>query len=311
MKITLKHFIIYVFIAIIGFFIRRLPARFALRLGVRLGDIMYCVLKKRRDIALSNLRLAFGNEKAERDLKRIARLSFRNLGKNVVELLRFPLLNEQNLWQLVTVEGREHFEQAQQLERGVVVFIAHLGNWELLAPTYAALSKRVAVIAFPLKNRYLNDMVNKYRSCLGLKIISKQFATKNVLKALKEGYAVGFLADQNAGREGVFVEFFGKLASTARGPVSIALKTGAPLLLSFDIRMPDDRHRFIVTEPMILTVTGDRERDVAENTARLMRILEDYIRQYPCQWMWQHDRWKTRPDAKWLAKREQRGSGVQ
>jgi KDO2-lipid IV(A) lauroyltransferase len=277
---------------------------------------MYYILKSRRRIAMSNLRLVFGNEKTELELKRIARQSFRNLGKNIAEFLRFPLLNEQNLRDLVTVEGRENVEHALDLGRGVIVFIAHLGNWELLAPVYSALFPKTAVIAFPLKNQYLNKMVNKYRCWLGLEIIRKRLATKYVLKALKDNYVVGFIADQNAGREGVFVEFFGKLASTARGPVAIALKTGAPLILSLDIRLPSGPpfkggqggcyHRLIITEPMKLTATGDLDEDVAYNTAKLMVELEKYIRRYPCQWMWQHDRWKTHSDAKWQDKRRQR-----
>ena len=244
---------------------------------------MYYVLKNRRKIAMSNLRLAFGNEKTELELKQIARQSFRNLGKNIAEFLRFPLLNKQNLWDLVAVEGKENVEQALELGRGAIVFIAHLGNWELLAPVYSDLFPKTAVIAFPLKNQYLNEMVNKYRCWLGLEIIRKRLATKNVLKDLKDNYA---------------------LASTARGPVAIALKTGAPLFLSLDIRLPHDQHRLIITEPMKLTVTGDLEEDVACNTAKLMAELERYIRRYPCQWMWQHDRWKTRPDAKWQDKRK-------
>jgi len=269
---------------------------------------MYSLLKSRRKIAMSNLRLAFGNEKTESELKRIAKESFHNLGKNIVEFLRFPLLNKQNLWDLVTVEGRENVENARKLRRGVIVFIAHLGNWELLAPTYSALFPRTVVIAFPLKNQYLDKMVNKYRCWFGLEIIRKRLATKYVLKALKDNYIVGFIADQNAGREGVFVEFFGQLASTARGPVAIALKTGAPLILSLDIRLPNDRHRLIITPPMKLAHTGNLDDDVACNTAKLMAELEEYIRRYSCQWMWQHDRWKTYPDAKWMSKRRQRGN---
>jgi len=302
----LKNLIIYTFIASIGFIIRRLPLHIALLWGTGLGDLMWYVLKSRRKIAMSNLRLAFGDEKSESDLKRIARRSYRNLGKNIAEFLRFPLLNEQNLWDLVTVKGKENVEHALELGRGVIVFIAHLGNWELLAPVYATLFPKTAAIAFPLKNHYLEVMVNRYRCWLGLEVIRKRRATKYVLKALRDNYIVGFIADQNAGREGVFVEFFGKLASTARGPVAIALKTDAPLILSFDIRLPNDQHRLIITEPMELTVTDDLDEDVAFNTAKLMAELEKQIRRYPCQWMWQHDRWKTRPDTKWLNKRRQR-----
>jgi len=271
---------------------------------------MYLLLKKRREIAMSNLRLAFGGEKTEGELKLISIQSYRNLGKNFTEFLRFPLLTEKNICKLVTVQGRENLERAFQLSGKAISFIPHFGNWELLAPVYSVLLSKVAVIIFPLKNRYLDRLVNKYRSKLGIELIEKRQAAKHVLRALKRGYGIGFVADQNAGKEGVFVPFFGKLASTARGPVAIALKTGAPLLFSIDIRQSDDRHLIIISEPMELEVTGDFDKDVAHNTAKLMAELESYIRRYPCQWMWQHDRWKTQPDEEWQNKRRQRSLSI-
>jgi len=301
-----KYFIIYKLIACIGFFIRRLPAHAALSLGARLGDAMYYFVKKRREITMSNLRLAFGGEKTERELTSIAVQSYRNLGKSCVEFLRFPLLTRENIWQLVTVRGREHLKRAFKASGKAIAFIPHFGNYELLAPVYSVLLSKVAVLIFPLKNPYLNKMVNEYRSGLGIELIKKHQAARHVLKALKSGYGVGFVADQNAGREGVFVQFFGKLASTARGPVAIALKTGAPLLFSIDIRQPDDKHLVIISEPIELEDTGYSDQNIAHNTAKLMAELEKYIRQYPCQWMWQHDRWKTQPDVEWQGKRRQR-----
>ncbi len=255
---------------------------------------------------MSNLRLAFGGEKTEHELKLIAIQSYRNLGKSFVEFLRFPLLTRENIWQLVTVQGREHLKRAFKSSGKAIAFIPHFGNYELLAPVYSVLLPKVAVLIFPLKNPYLNEMVNEYRSKLGIELIKKHQAARHVLKALKSGYGIGFVADQNAGREGVFVKFFGKLASTARGPIAIALKTGAPLLFSIDIRQPDDKHLVIISEPIELEDTGDFDRDITHNTAKLMAELENYIRQYPCQWMWQHDRWKTQPDVEWQRKRRQR-----
>ena len=302
----MKDFIIYAIIACIGFLVRKLPAHVALSLGARLGSTMYSVLKKRREITMSNLRLAFGGERTEDELKLIAIRSYRNLGKNFAEFLRFPLLTKENIYQLVTVRGRENLDRAFQLSGKAIAFIPHLGNWELLAPVYSVLLSKVAVIIFPLNNRYLDRLVNEYRSKLGIELIKKRQAARHVLRALRSGYGVGFVADQNAGREGVFVDFFGKLASTVRGPVAIALKTGAPLLFSIDIRQPDDKHLVIISEPIKLEVTGDFDRDVAHNTAKLMAELESYIRRYPCQWMWQHDRWKTQPDTEWQRKRSHR-----
>jgi len=301
-----KYYITYKLVACFGFFARRLPTHVALLLGKRLGEVVYHLVKKRRDITMSNLRLAFGSEKSEHELKLIAIKSYHNLGKSLIEFLRFPLLTRENIWQLVTVHGRENLERAFKVSGKAIFFIPHFGNHELLAPVYGVLLPKSAAIVFPLKNPYLNKMANEYRGRFGMELIKKRQATRHVLKALKSGYSIGFVADQDAGREGVFVEFCGRLASTARGPVAMALKTGAPLLLTIDIRQSDDKHVVIISEPIELEVTGDFDKDVAHNTAKIMAELESYIRQYPCQWMWQHNRWKTQPDAEWQRKRDQR-----
>jgi KDO2-lipid IV(A) lauroyltransferase len=301
-----RHYVVYRLTACAGFIFRRLPVRIALSLGEHLAALAYHLIGRRRKITISNLRLAFGGEKSQRELKQIAMQSYHNLGKSLIELLRFPLLTRENIWDLVTVYGRENFECAIKTTGNAIVFIPHFGNHELLAPVYGALCPRSLALAFPLKNPYLNDMINGYRSRLGLGLITKRQAARHVLKALRTGHPVGFLADQDAGREGVFVEFFGRLASCARGPVAMALKTGAPILFSINIRQPDDKHVVIISPPMELESTGDLDKDVAHNTAKLMAELESYIRQYPGQWMWQHNRWKTRPSAEWQDKRGQR-----
>ena len=305
-----RHYIVYRLVACIGFLVRRLPNHIALSLGEHLAMAAYHLIKKRREITISNLQLVFGGHKSQRELKLIAVQSYRNQGKNFVEFLRFPLLTKENFWHLVTVRGKENFKQVLEASGKAVVFIPHFGNHELLALAYGLLYSKSSALAFPLKNPYLNKMTNEYRSQFGLGLMKKRQAVRPVLRALKSGGAVGFLADQDAGREGVFVEFFGRPASCARGPVAIALKTGAPILFSLDIRQPDDRHIIVISKPTKLDSTGDIDRDVAHNTAKLMAELESYIRQYPDQWLWQHNRWKTQPDAEWQQKRSQRRSGA-
>jgi len=306
----LRHYIIYELIAFLGFIVRKLPARAALSLGERGAGIVYCLVKRRREITMSNLQLAFGHEKGLRELKSIAIQSYHNLGKSFVEFLRFPLLTRDNLWQLITLQGKENVHRAIEASGKFVVFIPHSGNHELMAPIFSALTPKTAVIAFPLKNPYLNKMTNEYRGMFGLEIIKKRNATRHVLKALRSDYSIGFVADQDAGKEGVFVEFFGRPASCARGPIAMAIKTEAAVLFSIDIRQPDDKHLVIISGPMELELTGDFDRDIAHNTAKLMTRLEGYIRQYPGQWMWQHSRWKTQPDTEWQEKRNQRKLSV-
>ena len=280
-------------------------------LGSGLGSFLYLALKKRRRIALENLQIAFGDEMSADERAQICRESFRQIGKTAIEFLRFPQLTFENIWEEVTVEGKEHLIGALNQGKGAIVFLSHFGNWEFLALVYGALiPDRAKAIAFPLKNRHLNALVSQYRERLSLKLITRRQAVRETLRALKGGYAVGFFADQNAGREGVFVDFFGKPASAVRGPATLALKTGAPLLLSMDIRQSDDRHHVIITPAIDLEISGDLEQDVQTNTAHILKILEAYIRQYPDQWLWTHNRWKTQPDPRWQMKRQIRKRGL-
>ena len=298
-------------IRILGAILRCLPKKYALMLGSGLGGLLYIVLKKRRRIALENLQIAFGPEVSTDERAQICRKSFQQIGKTAIEFLRFPKLTFSNIWEEVTVEGKEHLIGALNQGKGAIVFLPHFGNWELLALVYGALiPDRAKAIAFPLKNRYLNALVSQYRERLSLKLITRRRAVRETLRALRENFAVGFFADQNAGREGVFVDFFGKPASAVRGPATLALKTGAPLLLSMDIRQPDDRHHVIITPEIELEISGDLDQDVQTNTAHILKILETYIRQYPDQWFWTHNRWKTQPDPKWQRQRQIRKSSV-
>lgn len=290
----IRHMLPYILILICSFTFRLMPIKLALWFGARLGDLGCWTYKERREIALKNLQLAFGGEKSEAEIKIILRRSFQNLGKNLVEFLRFPKFNEKNINKTVKVVGEENLYNGLKLGRGVVVFTAHLGNWEMLAPVYGTLAKG-SVVAFPLKNPHLNRMVSKYRSALGTEIIPKRQAIRQVLKDLRANYVVGFLADQDAGQDGVFVNFFGKPASAVKSPALVSLKTGAPLLISLDVRQPDDTHVLIISEPLNMQISGDLEHDVAVNTQQLISELEGYIRKYPDQWMWQHNRWKTQP----------------
>ena len=290
--------LIYTTIYTLAWCFHRMPKQMAIGIGKGIGHLLHRLLKKRRQIALENLKIAFGNTLSDKERRKICQESFINLGKTVVEFLRFKRLTFENIWREVAVEGTEHLIQALNQGNGVIVWLPHFGNWELLALVYGSLiPNRAKAIAFPLKNQRLNTLVWRYREHLSLALIPRKRAVRETLRALKANYAVGFFADQNAGQEGVFVDFFEKPASAVRGPVTLALKTGAPILFSLDIRQPDDRHFVYISEPLALEISGNFEQDVQTNTARLLQYLEAYIRQYPSQWLWIHNRWKTQPDA--------------
>ncbi len=299
--------VVYRIVSTFGWFCRQLPHTWAMQLGSGLGKWVYHLLKKRRRIALGNLEIAFGKDLTNSRRQEICQASFINLGKTCIEFLRFPKFNVENIWQNVTVEGSENLHAALAKGKGAIVFLPHFGNWELLSLVYGALiPNRAKAIAFPLKNAQLNAYVWQYREHLSLKLIPRKRAVRETLRALKNNHAVGFFADQNAGREGVFVNFFGKPASAVRGPVVLALKTGASLLFSLDIRQPDDRHHVHILPSIQLEPSDNFERDVEIYTTHLMKQLETYIHQYPEQWLWLHNRWKTQPNPEWQARQKNR-----
>ncbi|MCJ7752738.1 MAG: lysophospholipid acyltransferase family protein, partial [Armatimonadetes bacterium] len=150
-------------------------------------------------------------------------------------------------------------------------------------------------IARAQRDTDITDYVRRTREMLGMKVLHRRAAVRGSLRALRNNELLGILLDQNAGDDGVFVDFFGHLASTASGAAAFALKTGAAVLPTFGVRKPDGTHAVEVSEPVPLVNTGDRERDIRENTARYTKIIEDQIRTHPEQWFWLHKRWKARP----------------
>ncbi len=258
--------------------------------------LYYHFAKKRREIAQGNLQVAFNTYFTPSQCREICKASFINVGKTCVEFLRSPKLNTENIWREVTVEGTVNLYTALAKGKGAIVFLSHFGNWELLSLVYGALiPERAKAIAFPLKNKLINAYVWRRREQMSLKLIPRNQAIRETLRALKNNQAVGVFADQNAGPEGVFVDFLGTPASAARAPVVLARKTGAPLLFSLSIRQPDDRHHVYISRPIYVKTSGDSEQDVAVYTAQMLKQLETYIHKYPEQWLWLHNRWKTRP----------------
>ena len=286
----------YWIVCAFGWWCRRLPKGWALQLGRGIGILFYHLVKKRREIALGNLESAFNKHFTTSQCAEICKGSFINVGKTCIEFLRFPKLNTENIWREVTVEGAENLHAALAKGGGAIVFLPHFGNWELLSLVYGALiPDRAKAIAFPLKNALLNTYVWRHRELMSLKLIPRNRAIRETLRALKNNEAIGFFADQNAGPEGVFVDFLGKPASAARAPAVLALKTGAPLLFSLCIRQPDDRHHVYISKPIYVEVSDDSERDIEVYTAQMLKQLEAYIYKYPEQWLWLHNRWKTQP----------------
>ncbi|MCU0607374.1 MAG: lysophospholipid acyltransferase family protein [Candidatus Edwardsbacteria bacterium] len=279
----------------IGWWANLLPPRLALGLGAVLGGLGYAA-GVRRDVALANLSRSFP-EKQPREVAAITRKLYRNLGRNLVELLRFRNQSRADIATLVSFEGEEHLKAALAGGKGAILVSGHFGNWELYAAAIASAGYPFSVVVYPQHNAKVDALLNRLRQGTGIGIIYKRNAAKDVLRALAANRLVTMLADQDAGSDGVFVEYFGRPASTTRGPALFAVKTGAPIITGVIVREPGGKHRGIVDPPLCADPSADREREISRLTREIASRLELRVRQHPDHWYWVHRRWKTRPPA--------------
>jgi KDO2-lipid IV(A) lauroyltransferase len=274
-----------------------LPRTIALRAAGLLAWLGFYFAKRQRRAGLRNLRIAFP-ELDDAQRTRILQGSFQNLARLLVEFAHFPELNQRNISRVVIHEGLENYLEALRRGRGVIFMTAHFGAWELSSFAHALYGFPLKFIVRPLDNRLVENLISKYRTLSGNTPIERRSAARDTLKALRRNEAVGILFDQNTTRsEGVFADFFGVPAATTPSIALFALRTGAAVVPGFLIW--DDvlgKHRLRLDPPVELIDTGNLDRDVIENTRLFNRILENYIRRYPDQWLWIHRRWKTRPD---------------
>ncbi len=269
-------------------------------LGIRktlfkaLAILFYHFSEKNRLIVLHNLTRAFP-EKDLPELTRLAKDSYRHLGIVAAEFFDITSLTMENLVYWFEPEGLEHYVRAYEKDKGILLFTGHFGNWEVMAAACAVLFDPLHIVYRELDNPVMRDIVDRVRSYTGNKLLPKGGAARRVVRLLNNKESVGILIDQNVSwQEGVFVDFFGRPASTTAGLAALALQTGAPVLPAFAFRLRDGRYRVVVESEIEIVRTGDYDRDILENTKKFTNILEEYVRRYPEQWFWLHQRWKTK-----------------
>ena len=274
-----------------------MPLPLALWLGRRVGDVVYTAMRRRRRIALSNLGRAYP-ELPEAERRRLARRAAQHLGMTLVELPRLLTAPLDETLGRIRLDGIEHLHAAMQAHGRALVLTAHLGNWEILCAAHRLTEYGLSVVVRPLDARWLDAVAVKLRRRTGVDVIDKRGALRPVLEALRRGRMVGILMDQNAARrEGVFVEFFGHPASTSRSLALLAVRTGAPVIPIFARRAAGTGHTVVIRPALPAPTSNDPEAAVVELTARCTAEIERAIRQAPEQWLWSHDRWRTRPSS--------------
>jgi KDO2-lipid IV(A) lauroyltransferase len=292
---TLRHDLEYGAFRLVRTMWGLLPELIAVGLGAWVGWLAGSVFRVRRSQVDEHLRIAFPEESPSWR-RRVARGSYMHFGREAAVLLRMGRWTSERVMDRVRMLDFDMVHNAVAEETGAVLLTGHLGNWEVGGAGMAALGLPLDVVGKGMANRRFEQDLFEIRENLGLRMIQMSDAPKGVLRSLARGRVAALLGDQNAHRNGVFLPFFGKLASTSRGPALLALRADAPIFVGFTIRDPGWRQRYtLVAERLEFARTGDLEADVDGLLLAFHARLERAIRSAPDQYFWQHRRWKTRP----------------
>ncbi len=290
---ALQHKIEYFFIRILVALVNILPVRMGIRCGDLIGIFSFSVIRYRRDVSLNNLRKSFGDRYSEKEYKKIARRAYINIGRTLMELAMFPSLVKKDLSKNIKVVNGEPLKEYFKTGKGAVMISGHFGSWEMMGAYLAQSGWPIDFLVGIQHNSLVNDLMNKHRAIFGIGLIEIGVAARGVFAAIKNGRGVAMLSDQDAGNDGVIIDFLGRPASTSKGPAAFALKTNTPIFYGAFVREGLDHHTLYIEGPITVEKTTDKENDIKRLTQAYSDQLARYITKYPDHWLWSHRRWKS------------------
>ncbi|WP_406700443.1 lysophospholipid acyltransferase family protein [Singulisphaera sp. Ch08] len=264
-----------------------------------LAAILYRVDKRHRKVGMDNLEIAFGDLYTDVQRDQIVRDVYRHFCMMLMEILHIPRKLHPTTWRdRITLVGEEKLQVLDRLLNGgpVIMLTGHYGNWEMAGYLFGVFGFPPNSVARALDNPYLDQFLKSFRERTGQKMIPKTGGYDEMLEVLRSGKLLSFLADQDAGQNGMFVDFFGRPASTHKAIALLAIEHHAPVIVGYARRVgPGFRYEVgcdVIIDPDELTGTADDARLI---TQRFTTALEMIIRRDPSQYLWLHRRWKHQP----------------
>ena len=265
-----------------------------------LGDLLFFISKRRRNIAIGNLSHAFRDEKSEKEIRELARECCRNFFYNLLDTIKLNYL-----FTRPDMAGRmkertgnldETFKKVKKIhdESGGCIFVTpHIGNWEMFPHITASLGLPLVIVARPMDNEHIEKLVFANRSSSGQVIISKKNALSALRKTLREGNSVGMLPDQST-MKGLMIDFFGRPATTTPVPALLSIAYNRPIVVTACCRGKGEfQYEGFVSDPIMPGEFTDKKAEIIRLTEEMTRKMESIIRKYPEQYLWIHNRWKT------------------
>ena len=291
-----RDWLLYVAVRVLIIFLYLLDVETNLRFACFLGDLLWKYYHRGRQRALENLRTSFP-EKSEAWIWQTGRRSFQQLVMLTIDVLFTPRLVRKHNWrQYSRYKNAEYVKWLMQERKGLLMVTGHYGNFEITGYLMGLFGFDLYSIARPLDNKYLNRYLYGVRERRGQKLVDKRGAAEMMPKLVEQGSTLGLIADQDAGRKGIFVDFFGRKASTYKSIGLLAITCDLPIAVGYSRRIGN---RFFfelgVTRIIFPHEWADREDPLKWVTAEYTRAIETFVREDPSQYWWLHRRWKSRP----------------
>lgn len=259
--------------------------------GRWLGQFFWiCIPPRRKKLSVDNI-LRAGITNDPKEAERISKAAAVRFGPLGVSMFRFPLLNRDNIKDKVTIIGKERLDQALQDGRGAVLAATHCGNWEMAGATLALYGYPMLSVAMKQKNEDFDRFISEYRAMPG-QTVEYKTGVRDMLRALKKGYFVGLLCDQDPGDTGILSPFMGQNTLTPTGPAHFSVLCGLPVLTILIHQTGIESYTIYVGEPITAEEGLSKKEKIQQITDRVNARLEAWIRKYPDEWFWMHNRWK-------------------
>jgi len=276
---------------------RRIPYAVYKMCAIVFIPIITCVMMAKYKLVMDSLAIAYENEKSIKERRKIAWGCFRNCAVSMLDLIYF-LDHREDMRRRINIEGREHLDAALAGGKGVVILSAHFGNFISMFLRLLQEGYKVNVVTRKTRDNHFERYITDLRRSNGLKTIYADPGRESIgqaLKVLRSNEILVILLDQNYGRRGgVFVDFFGKKAATATGPLIFSSRSESPIIPMFLVDQGNGKQKIII-EPPVEMLKDKTKVSLVKNISRLTQVIERYIRKYPDQWGgWMHQRWKTR-----------------
>ena len=293
---SVRHSALYYFAKVAFALAGILPRGIGLWLFGMIGMLVFLFPNREKTLTVEHLRFIFGAEWPEKKIRQTAAGVYRSLGKNTFDAIKLARVTDRAFWSIVNHDDFSEVKNAYEEGRGVAVFTAHTGCFEMLRHFFDRQGVKSFTIGRRLFDPRLDNLIHEIRSGRNIAYLDRDGSAMKVLRFLKEGRVFGALIDQDFRAEGVFGTFLGRTAFTVSGPVRVAMKLKIPTFVLTTARLPDNTHRIFICKRLEFVDTGDFEADLVKNVQMANDLICATIMKFPEQWTWMHRRWQQQPE---------------